>query len=186
MFWAGSTRQSARHPATARFYRHSGDAGHRHLLATPAVNHRVTSNRGIESSAKAGASTPQVAGHRINPLEAPRDVAAARAQTVWASAQTPSTTLRTRRRSHRLHTSQADYPCRKRQSRLRTTQAQRTGPRDATIATRARWPGSLQRMVRPTVSHTNSQIISCGTGVRVLSGAMINPSAVIVPMPRKR
>src|SRR5439155_342845 len=29
-----------------------------------------------------------------------------------------------------------------------TTQAQRPGPRDAWIATRARWPGSLQRMVR--------------------------------------
>src|SRR5437667_6936135 len=29
------------------------------------------------------------------------------------------------------------------------TQAQRPGPRDAWIATRARWPGSLQRMVRP-------------------------------------
>src|SRR6266853_212638 len=28
-----------------------------------------------------------------------------------------------------------------------TTQAQRPGPRDAWIATRARWPGSLQRMV---------------------------------------
>src|SRR6266568_993691 len=30
-----------------------------------------------------------------------------------------------------------------------TTQAQRPGPRDAWIATEARWPGSLQRMVRP-------------------------------------
>ena len=30
-----------------------------------------------------------------------------------------------------------------------TTQAQRPGPREAWIATRARWPGSLQRMVRP-------------------------------------
>jgi len=33
-------------------------------------------------------------------------------------------------------------------SRL-TTQAQRPGPRDAWIATVMRWPGSLQRMVRP-------------------------------------
>ena len=30
-----------------------------------------------------------------------------------------------------------------------TTQAQRPGPRDAWIATGARWPGSLERMVRP-------------------------------------
>ena len=30
----------------------------------------------------------------------------------------------------------------------RTTKAQRPGPRDAPIATGARWPGSLQRMVR--------------------------------------
>src|SRR4029077_18314807 len=30
-----------------------------------------------------------------------------------------------------------------------TTQAQRPGPREAWIATTARWPGSLQRMVRP-------------------------------------
>ncbi len=30
-----------------------------------------------------------------------------------------------------------------------TTQAQRPGPRDAWIATATRWPGSLQRMVRP-------------------------------------
>src|SRR5439155_20903028 len=29
-----------------------------------------------------------------------------------------------------------------------TTQAQRPGPWDASIATRARWPGSLQRLVR--------------------------------------
>ena len=29
-----------------------------------------------------------------------------------------------------------------------TTQAQRPGPREAWIATRARWPGSLQRMFR--------------------------------------
>ena len=33
-------------------------------------------------------------------------------------------------------------------SRL-TTQAQRPGTRDVTMATTARWPGSLQRMVRP-------------------------------------
>jgi hypothetical protein len=30
-----------------------------------------------------------------------------------------------------------------------TTQAQRPGPRGRAIATRARWPGSLQRLVRP-------------------------------------
>src|SRR5213075_1765001 len=30
-----------------------------------------------------------------------------------------------------------------------TTQAQRRRPRGAPIATRARWPGSLQRLVRP-------------------------------------
>jgi hypothetical protein len=41
------------------------------------MNHWATSNRGIESSATAGASTPQVAGHRINPLEASLDLAAA-------------------------------------------------------------------------------------------------------------
>jgi hypothetical protein len=35
-----------------------------------------------------------------------------------------------------------------------TTQAQRPGPRDAWIATGARWPGSLQRMVRPRRCHT--------------------------------
>jgi hypothetical protein len=63
---------------------------------------------------------PQVAGHRINPLEAPRDLAAARAQTVWVSPQTPSTIPRTRWRSRRLHISQADYSCRKRQSRAGT------------------------------------------------------------------
>jgi hypothetical protein len=122
LFWAGSNRQSACHPATARFYRHSGDAGHRHLLATPAVNHRGTSSRGIESSATAGTGAPQVAGRRINPLEAPRDLAAARAQTVWADPQQPSTIPRTRRRSHRLHVDPAHYSCRKRQSRLRTTE----------------------------------------------------------------
>ena len=38
-------------------------------------------------------------------------------------------------------------------SRL-TTQAQRPGPRDATIATVTRWPGSLQRMVRHQPRHT--------------------------------
>gem|GEM_PF-6633218 len=37
-----------------------------------------------------------------------------------------------------------------------TTQAQRPGPRDATIATVARWPGSLQRIVRPR--HTPSSV----------------------------
>ena len=110
----------ASHPATARFYRHSGDAGHRHLIATPILNHRATSSRGIESSATAGTGTPQVAGHRINHPEASRDFAAARAQTVGAAPQTPSTIRRTRWRLRRLHTSQADYPCRKRQSRLRT------------------------------------------------------------------
>jgi hypothetical protein len=30
-----------------------------------------------------------------------------------------------------------------------TTQAQRPGPWEAGMATGARWPGSLQRMVRP-------------------------------------
>src|SRR3982750_260371 len=30
-----------------------------------------------------------------------------------------------------------------------TTQTQRPGPRDASIGTVVRWPGSLQRMVRP-------------------------------------
>jgi hypothetical protein len=34
-----------------------------------------------------------------------------------------------------------------------TTQAQRPGPREAWIATGARWPGSLQRMVRPLCAH---------------------------------
>jgi hypothetical protein len=34
-----------------------------------------------------------------------------------------------------------------------TTQAQRPGPRDVSIATVARWPGSLQRMVRRLRSH---------------------------------
>ena len=38
-----------------------------------------------------------------------------------------------------------------------TTQAQRPGPRDAWIATRARWPGSLQRMVRPLVKVSQSK-----------------------------
>ena len=123
-----SNRSWHRYPATALFYRHSGDADHRHLLATPAMNPRVTSSRGIESSATAGASTPQVAGHRINPLEAPRDLAAARAQTVWADPQTPSTIPRSRRRSRRLHIAKADYSCRKRQSRLRTLELISGGP----------------------------------------------------------
>ena len=35
-----------------------------------------------------------------------------------------------------------------------TTQAQRPGPRDATIANRDAMPGSLQRMVRPQSRHT--------------------------------
>jgi hypothetical protein len=91
------------------------------------VNHRVTSSRGIESSATAGTATPQVAGHRINPLEGSRDSAAARAQTVWGRHESPSPNPRTRWRSRRLHISQADYPCRKRQSRLRT--AAINGPR---------------------------------------------------------
>jgi hypothetical protein len=37
-------------------------------------------------------------------------------------------------------------------SRL-TTQAQRPGPRGVWIATRGRWPGSLQRMVRRQSRH---------------------------------
>jgi hypothetical protein len=41
-----------------------------------------------------------------------------------------------------------------------TTQAQRPGPRDAAIATVMRWPGSLQRMVRPLACHVvNSNIV---------------------------
>jgi hypothetical protein len=90
------------------------------LLATPALNHRATSSRGIKSSATAGTGAPQVAGRRINPLEASSDLAAARAQTVWGRHESPSPNPSTRRRSHRLHISQADYSCRKRQSRLRT------------------------------------------------------------------
>jgi hypothetical protein len=43
-----------------------------------------------------------------------------------------------------------------------TTQAQRPGPRDATIATGARWPGSLQRMVRPlTLKLENHKLFHC-------------------------
>ena len=37
------------------------------MLTAPALNHRATPNRGIESSATAGTGTPQVAGHGINP-----------------------------------------------------------------------------------------------------------------------
>ena len=98
LFWAGSTRQSACHPATARFYRHPGEAGHRRWLAVPAMNHRTTPSRGIEPSATAGTATPQAAGCRINSPEASRNLAAERAQTVWAAPQTPSTIPRTRRR----------------------------------------------------------------------------------------
>jgi hypothetical protein len=42
-----------------------------------------------------------------------------------------------------------------------TTQAQRPGPREAWIATVMRWPGSLQRMVRPRFwvgAHTVSSL----------------------------
>src|ERR1044071_5394862 len=42
-----------------------------------------------------------------------------------------------------------------------TTQAQRPGARDATIATTTRPPGSLQRMVRPRVSHLHSRFLVC-------------------------
>lgn len=43
-------------------------------------------------------------------------------------------------------------------SASRTVQAQRPSPLDAWIAARARWPGSLQRMVRPQVSqHTQDE-----------------------------
>ena len=45
-----------------------------------------------------------------------------------------------------------------------TTQAQRPGPRDVSIATVMRWPGSLQRMVRPI-----SRIHSADTSVPCLS-----------------
>src|SRR5438309_1800741 len=41
-----------------------------------------------------------------------------------------------------------------------TTQAQRPGPRDAWIATWTRWPGSLQRMVRPSCAHAVDR--ACG------------------------
>src|ERR687890_19664 len=44
------------------------------------------------------------------------------------------------------------------ESRL-TTQAQRPGPRDATIATGMRWPGSLQRMVRPRCRHALNETL---------------------------
>src|SRR5438034_1195364 len=46
-----------------------------------------------------------------------------------------------------------------------TTQAQRPGPRNAPIATWTRWPGSLQRMVRPhrhKVTNQQCQILQDG------------------------
>ena len=48
-----------------------------------------------------------------------------------------------------------------------TTQAQRPGPRDAWIATTARWPGSLQRMVRRT-AHSPSLVFQIRTFVNWL------------------
>ena len=42
-----------------------------------------------------------------------------------------------------------------------TTQAQRPGPRGRSIATGARWPGSLQRMVRPLRVSLQSHKLSC-------------------------
>ena len=51
-----------------------------------------------------------------------------------------------------------------------TTQAQRPGPRGRWIATRARWPGSLQRMVRRR-GHTQSiQLPNVVVWIRVLFG----------------
>jgi hypothetical protein len=103
-------------------------ASYRRLLASQALNHQVTSSRGIEPSATAGTATPQVAGHRINALEAPTNLAAERAQTVWGRHESPSPNPRTRRRSRRPHIATADYSCRKRQSRLRTTALSRSQP----------------------------------------------------------
>src|SRR6266487_3571722 len=45
-----------------------------------------------------------------------------------------------------------------------TTQAQRPGPRDAWIATGARWPGSLQRMVRRQYHIQDSVTVSSTSG----------------------
>jgi hypothetical protein len=73
------------------------------------------------------AATTQAAGHRIKSFEPPKDSAAARAQTVWARHQTSLPTSRTRWRRNRLHISQADCPCRKRQRRRGT--AAINGPR---------------------------------------------------------
>ena len=66
------------------------------------------------------AATTQAAGHRIKSFEPPKDSAAARAQTVWARHQTSLPTSMTRWRRNRLHISQADCPCRKRQRRRGT------------------------------------------------------------------
>src|SRR4051812_21907223 len=45
-----------------------------------------------------------------------------------------------------------------------TTQAQRPGPRARTMATVMRWPGSLQRMVRPHRHRVTISIFFLGQG----------------------
>ena len=62
-----------------------------------------------------------------------------------------------------------------------TTQAQRPGPRDAWTATVMRWPGSLQRMVRPT-GHADAfllwMIISLPSGSRTMAKRQTGVSAI--------
>jgi hypothetical protein len=103
--------------------------------------------RGIMHGPHDSAATTQAAGHRIKSFEPPKDSAAARAQTVWARHQTSLPTSMTRWRRNRLHISQADCPCRKRQRRRGTAKIK--GSRPTGSPPRTTMPASpLHRVVR--------------------------------------
>ena len=117
------------------------------MLATQALNHRATPSRGIMHGPHDRAATPRAAGNRIKSLEAAGDSAAARAQTVWARPQTSLPISRTRWSRNRLHISQANCPCRKRQRGLRTAKIKGSRPIGQKSATTM--PASpLHRVVR--------------------------------------